>query len=161
MKAIYPGAFDPITSGHLDVIKRALQLFDSLVVAVLENSSKKGLFSVDERLEMIRHATKGMNVEAVSFSGLLADFAERHGTKVVVRGLRALSDFESEFQMALFNRDLGGLESVFLMTEKEYFYLSSSSIKEIASHGGDISKYVPAFVADKLRKRKEVSRKSH
>jgi pantetheine-phosphate adenylyltransferase len=153
MKAIYPGTFDPITSGHLDVIKRALKLFDSLVVAVLENQSKQCLFRVDERLEMIRQTTRGMNVEAVSFSGLLVDFAKSHGIKVVVKGLRALSDFESEFQMALFNRDLGSLESVFLMTEKEYFYLSSSSIKEIASHGGDVSKYVPPEVAQALKRK--------
>jgi pantetheine-phosphate adenylyltransferase len=151
MKAIYPGTFDPITIGHLDVIKRALKLFGSLVIAVLENSAKNRLFTVDERLEMIGEVTEDLDVEVVAFSGLLVDFAKEKKTNVVVRGLRAISDFESEFQMALYNRDLGKLESVFLMTEKEYFYLSSSSIKEIAGHGGDVSKYVPPAVAKRLK----------
>ena len=148
--AIYPGSFDPVTYGHLDVIRRASQLFDHLVIAVLHNSAKTPLFSVEERVKMLEEATKDLpNVKVESFSGLLVDYAAKKNVNVAVRGLRAITDFEYELQNAQTNRKLSGdrLDTVFLTTSLEYAYLSSSSVKEIASFNGDISQCVPPFVA--------------
>ena len=151
--AIYPGSFDPVTNGHLDIIRRAAALFDTLVVAVGRAPDKKERFSVEERMEMIRACTAGMdNVEVDSFSGLLVEYARRKGCGVVVRSLRAVSDFEHEFQMVVLNKQMhADLETVFLMTDKDYFYLSSTAVKEIASKGGDVSGLVPEGVATKLK----------
>lgn len=152
--AIYPGSFDPITFGHVDVIRRAAEIFDEVVVAVAKNESKKPLFSVPERLEMIRSAVepvRGVRVEALD--GLLVDYAARNGIFVVIRGLRAVSDFEFEFQMALMNRRLEPrLETIFLTPQEEHTFLSSRIVKEVARLGGDVSSFVPPDVAARLRK---------
>ncbi|MCI9436446.1 MAG: pantetheine-phosphate adenylyltransferase [Lachnospiraceae bacterium] len=155
-RAVYPGSFDPVTYGHLDVIKRASDMFDILIVSVLNNKMKSPLFSVEERVKILREATKDIpNVEVDSFTGLLINYAAEKNIHVAVRGLRAITDFEYELQIAQTNRKLsrGGLDTVFLTTSLEYAYLSSSSVKEIASFGGDISECVPDFVA-KLMKEK-------
>lgn len=150
--AIYPGSFDPITMGHLDVIERALKIFEKVIIAVGENSSKNALFSVDDRIEMIRKATNGMKVEVNHFSGLLVDFAKKKKADVIVRGLRAVSDFDYEFQSALMNRKLNSsIETVFIMTRGKYCYLSSSLVKEVASLGGDLKDLVPETVKEKIR----------
>lgn len=149
--AIYPGSFDPMTLGHLDVIKRAAKMFDSLTVSVLDNKAKNALFSVEERVNILREATKDLpNVTIDSFSGLLVDYAREKDIHISVRGLRAITDFEYELQIAQTNRLLskGMLDTVFLTTSLEYAYLSSSGVKEIASFGGDISPCVPDFVAE-------------
>ena len=154
--AIYPGSFDPITHGHVDIIRRALNLFEKVIIAVGDNPAKKPLFSIEERVGMINESTKGMNVEIEAFDGLLADFAKRKNCNVVVRSLRAVSDFDYEFQMAIMNRELdGGLETVFLMTDKEYFYLSSGLAKEIAARKGKLSSLVPRHAEEKLREKFE------
>ena len=148
--AIYPGSFDPMTLGHLDVIKRASQMFDQLTVSVLDNKAKNALFSVEERVSILKEATKDLpNVTVDSFSGLLVDYAKQKDIHVSVRGLRAVTDFEYELQIAQTNRKLseGALDTVFLTTSLEYAYLSSSSVKEIAAFHGDISQLVPDFVA--------------
>ena len=148
--AIYPGSFDPVTYGHLDVIRRAADIFDELTVSVLNNQLKTPLFSVEERVRMLEEATKDLpNVTVDSFSGLLIDYADRKGVHVAIRGLRAITDFEYELQIAQTNRKFsdGSLDTVFLTTSLEYAYLSSSTVKEIASFNGDISKCVPDFVA--------------
>lgn len=148
--AIYPGSFDPVTYGHLDIIKRASSIFDELTVSVLNNNTKTPLFSVEERVKMLEEATKDLpNVTVDSFSGLLIDYADRKGIHVAIRGLRAITDFEYELQIAQTNRKFsdGNLDTVFLTTSLEYAYLSSSTVKEIASFNGDISKCVPDFVA--------------
>jgi len=158
--AVYPGSFDPITNGHLDVILRASNIFDKLVVAVLNNSSKSPIFSVQERVELIREAVPripGCEVIVTSFDGLLADFAQSIGATTVVKRLRAMSDFEYEFQMALANRKINHrLDTVFLMTSERNMYLSSSLVREVGRHGGDISDFVPLQiqkrVAEKLKK---------
>ena len=155
-RAVYPGSFDPVTYGHLDVIKRASDMFDILIVSVLNNKMESPLFSVEERVKILREATKDIpNVEVDSFTGLLINYAAEKNIHVAVRGLRAITDFEYELQIAQTNRKLsrGGLDTVFLTTSLEYAYLSSSSVKEIASFGGDISECVPDFVA-KLMKEK-------
>ena len=155
-RAVYPGSFDPVTFGHLDVIRRASEMFDVLVVSVLNNKVKSPLFSVEERVKILQEATKEIpNVQVDSFSGLLINYAADHNMHVAVRGLRAITDFEYELQIAQTNRKLskGALDTVFLTTSLEYAYLSSSSVKEIASFGGDISECVPEFVA-KLMKEK-------
>lgn len=147
--AIYPGSFDPVTFGHLDIIKRASEIFDELTVSVLNNSAKTPLFSVEERVRILEDATKDLpNVKIDSFSGLLIDYARRKGVHVAIRGLRAITDFEYELQIAQTNKKLsnGELDTVFLTTSLEYAYLSSSSVKEIASFNGDISQCVPDFV---------------
>lgn len=147
--AIYPGSFDPVTYGHLDVIKRASRIFDELTVSVLNNKLKTPLFSVEERVKILEEATKDMpNVKVDSFSGLLIDYAKKKGVHVAIRGLRAITDFEYELQIAQTNRKLsnGDLDTIFLTTSLEYAYLSSSSVKEIASFNGDISQCVPEFV---------------
>ena len=148
--AIYPGSFDPVTFGHLDVIRRAASIFDELTVSVLNNTQKTPLFSVEERVRILEEATKDLpNVKVDSFSGLLIDYARKKDVHVAIRGLRAITDFEYELQIAQTNRKLSGdrLDTVFLTTSLEYAYLSSSSVKEIASFNGDISQCVPPFVA--------------
>lgn len=151
--ALYPGSFDPVTYGHLDIIRRAAAMCDQLYVAVLNNSSKKPLFSVEEREELIREALNDLdNVTVCSFSGLTIDFAKELGAHVIVRGLRAVTDFEYELQMAQTNRKMApDIDTVFLTTGLEYAYLSSSITKEVARFGGDISAFVPEFVADRIR----------
>jgi pantetheine-phosphate adenylyltransferase len=153
--AIYPGSFDPPTRGHEDLIRRSLLLADRLIVAVAVNVSKQPLFTVDERLEMLRQAVgDDPRVEFVAFEGLLADFARKVGASVVIRGLRAVSDFEYEFQMALMNRQLDrSLETVFLVPALDLTYLSSSLVREVARFGGDISTQVHPAVAEMLRAR--------
>ncbi|MDB4673457.1 pantetheine-phosphate adenylyltransferase [Verrucomicrobiales bacterium] len=154
--AIYPGSFDPITNGHLDVIERAAKLFDHVLVAVAHNSQKPaGLFTPDERVTFIESATSGLdNVSATAFDGLLVELAAQKNAAALVRGLRAVSDFEYEFQMALMNRQLNpDAETVFLTPREEYSYLSSRLVKEVARLGGDISKFVPSPVATALTHR--------
>ncbi len=148
--AIYPGSFDPVTYGHLDIIKRAADIADHLTVAVLNNSAKTPLFSVEERVNILKEVTKDIpNVSVESFSGLLINYAKEKDIHVSVRGLRAITDFEYELQIAQTNRKLsnGELDTIFLTTSLEYSYLSSSSVKEIASFNGDISQLVPEYVA--------------
>ena len=147
--AIYPGSFDPVTLGHFDVIRRASKMFDRLIVSVLDNKAKNALFSVEERVSILKEAVKDLpNVEVDSFNGLLVDYARRKNIHISVRGLRATTDFEYELQIAQTNRLLskGILDTVFLTTSLEYAYLSSSGVKEIAAFGGDISPCVPKFV---------------
>lgn len=155
-KAIYPGSFDPVTFGHLDVIHRASTMFDELVVSVLNNKAKSPLFSAEERVKMLQEATKDIgNIKITSFSGLLIDYAKEIDVHIAIRGLRAITDFEYELQIAQTNRKLseGELDTVFLTTSLEYAYLSSSSVKEIASFGGDVSQCVPPFVMEKIYNR--------
>ena len=153
--AIYPGSFDPITNGHISILNRALKIFDKLVIAILNNTQKAPLFTLEERLSMIREVLKPVeNVEVDYFDGLLVDYAVKKGTNVVIRGLRALSDFEYEFQLALMNRKLNrDVQSVFLMTDYKWFYTSSTIIKEAAKWGGDISGLVPPLVCKKLKEK--------
>jgi pantetheine-phosphate adenylyltransferase len=152
-RAIYPGSFDPVTNGHLDVIERAQKLFDEVVVAVAHNDEKQPLFSLDDRLDLLRKtAGKIDRVRIAEFEGLLVEFARKEKAGAVIRGLRAVSDFEFEFQMALMNRKLNpGIETIFLMPKEEYTYLSSRIVKEIARLGGDVSGFVPACVARALK----------
>lgn len=154
-RAIYPGSFDPITNGHLDVIERARKLFDEVVVAVAHNDEKQPLFSLNDRLDLLREtAGKIDNVRIAEFEGLLVEFARNEEAGIVIRGLRAISDFEFEFQMALMNRKLDfAVETIFLMPKEEYTYLSSRIVKEIARLGGDISGFVPACVAKALSRK--------
>jgi pantetheine-phosphate adenylyltransferase len=153
--AIYPGSFDPITNGHLDLIKRGLGLFDKIVVAILINSSKNPLFSVEERIEILKESLKDLpNIEVDTFSGLLVDYAARKKATAILRGMRAVSDFEYEFQLALMNRRLNRkVETVFLMTGLRWIFTSSSIIKEAARFGGDISDMVPPFADEKLKEK--------
>ena len=152
-RAIYPGSFDPVTNGHLDVIERARKLFDEVVVAVAHNDEKQPLFSLEHRLDLLRETVgKISNVRIAEFEGLLVEFARKEEAGAVIRGLRAISDFEFEFQMALMNRKLDpAVETIFLMPKEEYTYLSSRIVKEIARLGGDVSGFVPACVAKALR----------
>jgi len=154
-RAIYPGSFDPVTNGHLDVIERARKLFDEVIVAVAHNDEKQPLFSLKERLDLLREtAGKIDNVRIVKFKGLLVDFAQAQKAGAIIRGLRAVSDFEFEFQMALMNRKLdAAVETIFLMPKEEYTYLSSRIVKEIARLGGDISSFVPICVAKVLNRK--------
>jgi pantetheine-phosphate adenylyltransferase len=149
---IYPGSFDPITNGHLDVIQRATKLFDKVVVAVARSESKHPLFSLEERLQMVERAARHLpHVEADSFEGLLVEYVERRGAQAVIRGLRAVSDFEFEFQLALMNRKLNErIETIFMMPKDTYTFLSSRIVKEIACLGGDVSAFVPAHVRTAL-----------
>lgn len=159
--AIYPGSFDPVTLGHLDVIRRSADIFDELIVSVLDNKAKTPLFSVEERVRMLTEATKDMpNVKVDSFSGLLIDYAQKKQVHVAIRGLRAITDFEYELQIAQTNHKLSGgsLDTMFLTTSLEYAYLSSSSVKEIASFNGDISQCVPEFVAKLLYEKYGIER---
>ena len=153
--AVYPGSFDPITNGHVDIINRGLRMFDELIVLIAYNPNKKSLFSVDERLEMIREVIKDCdNIRVESFGGLLVDFVKDAGANVILRGLRALSDFEYEFRMALANHRLAPeIEVVSLITNEEHTFLSSSTVREIASLGGDVSSMVPPHVEAALKQR--------
>lgn len=155
--AIYPGSFDPVTFGHLDIIQRACKVFDELVVAVLVNPEKHTAFTIEERIEFLKRATTEFgiqNVSFVGFEGLLADYARHCGIGIIVKGLRALSDFEYEFQMALTNRKLNpDLETMFFTTSAENMYLSSSMVKQIAGFDGDISNFVPNCILADLKKR--------
>ena len=153
--AVYPGTFDPITNGHLSIVNRALKIFDKLIIAILNNPLKAPLFSLEERISMIKKTLKEKtNIEVDSFDGLLVDYVIKKKSNVILRGLRALSDFEYEFQMALMNRKLNReVQSIFLMTDYKWFYTSSTIIKEAASLGGDISGLVPAIVNEKLKQK--------
>ena len=150
--AIYPGSFDPVTNGHLDVIVRASKIVDRLVVGVLVNNSKKPMFTADERVEMLKAVTKDYpNVSVVAFEGLTIDFAHQMNARVIVRGLRAITDFDYELQMAQTNRVLAeDVDTMFFSTSLEYSYLSSSTVKEIARYGGNIARCVPQIVADRM-----------
>ena len=154
-RAIYPGSFDPVTNGHLDVIARAARLFDEVIVAVAVNDQKRSLFTADERTALIAGSVAGFeNVRVSRFDGLLVEFASAQGATAVVRGLRAVSDFEFEFQMALMNRKLDEhIETIFLMPAEKYTYLSSRIVKEISRLGGHVDAFVPAFVAAALREK--------
>lgn len=151
-KAIYPGSFDPITFGHLDIIERSAGLFDELMIGVLYNSQKNALFSIDERVSMITELTeKYDNVKVVAFEGLLVEFAKQQQANVIVRGLRMVTDFEYEMQIAQTNKvEYPGLETIFLTTSLNYSYLSSTVVREFASYGGDISQFVPASIIPKI-----------
>jgi pantetheine-phosphate adenylyltransferase len=153
--AVYPGSFDPITNGHVNLVERALEVFDKLIVAVAHNPNKSALFSVEERLEMIQVALKNdPRVTVAAFEGLLVDFVEKQGARVIVRGLRALSDFEYEFQMTLMNRKLSRkIDTIFLMTGFKWFYTSSRIIKEAASLGGSVRGLVPEIVHQRLKEK--------
>ncbi len=150
--AIYPGSFDPVTVGHLDIIKRAAKLFDNVIVAVLVNMEKKPWFTIDERMSLLKKATENIpNVEIAGFDGLLVDFASQRRASAIVKGLRAVSDFEYEFQMALTNRKLDdSLETVFLTSSAENMFLSSSIVKQVGLLGGDISTFVPDGIKDEI-----------
>ena len=155
LRAIYPGSFDPVTFGHLDVIERSSKLVDELIVGVLNNNTKSPLFSVEERVKMLVEVTKSLkNVKVVPFEGLLVEFARKMEAKMIVRGLRAITDFEYELQMAQTNHKLEtDLETVFLTTNLEYSYLSSTTVKEVAAFGGDISQFVPEIVIDRIQEK--------
>ena len=156
---VYPGSFDPVTEGHMDIIKRSAKMFDKVIVAVARNYSKKPLFTAEERMELIQRSLQGLpNVEVDSFEGLLMDYIHSKDAQVIIKGLRAISDFEYEFQMALMNRKLDSkVETIFMMTSYKYSFLSSSMIKEVASLGGCISGLVPEnIIADIYRKLKTI-----
>ena len=155
IRAIYPGTFDPVTLGHLDIVKRSSSLVDELIVGVLENNAKNPLFSLEERVKMLEEATKDLsNVKIVLFGGLLIDFVKLMGADVIIRGLRAITDFDYELQMAQANHKLDSTtETVFLTTSVEYSYISSSTVKEIAKLGGDVTGFVPMIVAEELAKK--------
>jgi pantetheine-phosphate adenylyltransferase len=153
-RAVCPGSFDPVTNGHVDVINRASGLYDELVVAVLVNPGKAGLFSVDERMELLRESVADLtNVTVDSFEGLLVDYCKSNDIPVIVKGLRAVSDFEYELQMAQMNRELASIETLFVPTAPQVGHLSSSLVKQIASFGGDVSRLVPKVVNDRLLER--------
>jgi pantetheine-phosphate adenylyltransferase len=153
--AIYPGSFDPLTNGHLDLISRGARLFETLIVAILRNTGKQPLFPVDDRIQMIRETTSHIaNVQVDSFEGLLIDYASRRGANAILRGIRAISDYETELQMALLNRRMRpATETIFLMAGEEFSFISSRMIKEIITLGGDVSTFVPEPVAARLRKK--------
>lgn len=159
--AFFPGTFDPITNGHLDIIERAIQIFDRLVVLVAFNPEKVSFFTVEERVDMIRETTRQWDqIEVDHYAGLLVDYAELKGIRTAVRGLRAVTDFELEFQQALTHRGLNPkFESVFLMTSSEYLYLNSTIIRQIAQLGGDVSKFVPSYVEQKVKEKVRYQKK--
>lgn len=159
-KAIYPGSFDPVTFGHQDIIERSSAIFDELIVGVLNNSAKNSLFSVDERVSMLRELTKDIpNVTVDSFNGLLVDYMKESGATIIVRGLRAVTDFEYELQIAQTNHvEYPAVETVFLTTNLKYSYLSSSVVREFAAYGGDISKFVPAQFVDRVYQKYNINR---
>ncbi len=152
---VYPGTFDPITHGHTDIITRSLRVFDKVIVAVAPNPVKHPLFTLQERLDMVRLVTKGLvHVDVTSFEGLLVDYVQQAGAHAIIRGLRAISDFEHEFQMALVNRKLAkAVETVFLMPSEEFSYLSSTIIKDVAMHGGSLTEFLHPDVARRLQER--------
>ena len=153
-RAVCPGSFDPVTNGHLDIIRRAARLFDEVIVGVLVNPNKQGLFSVDERLTMLRDVVTGLdNVKVEAFEGLLVDFCRDHDIDAIVKGLRAVSDFDTELQMAQMNASLSGVETVFVPTSPEWSFLASSLVKEVARFGGDVSGLVPSVVLARLNER--------
>ena len=154
-KAIYPGSFDPVTLGHVDIIRRSTEIVDELIVAVLTNSAKNPLFSVEERVNMIKEITADIpKVKVESFSGLLVDFAKENDANIIVRGLRAVTDFEYELQISQMNRTIyPKVDTMFLTTSLEYAYLSSTIVKEVASYGGDISHFVPECIIDRIYKK--------
>ena len=152
--ALCPGTFDPVTNGHLDIIERAAQRFDALVVGVLDNPAKQPLFTVEERVSLLKEVTHHLaNVEVASFSGLLVDYAKSRDIGVVVKGLRAVTDYEYEIQMAQMNHALADVETLFMTTAPQWSFLSSSLVKEVARFGGDVSSLVPSVVAERLRER--------
>ncbi len=154
LTALCPGTFDPVTNGHLDIIRRAGKVFDPVVVAVLENPGKTPLFSVEERLAMLKEATADLeHVEIASFSGLLVDYAKERGVSAIVKGLRAVTDFDYELQMAQMNTTMTGIETLFMTTNPQWSYLSSSLIKEVARFGGDVGGLVPPFVRERLEEK--------
>ena len=154
LTALCPGTFDPVTNGHLDIIERAGRHFDAVVVAVLENPAKQPLFAAEDRVSMLKEATAHVaNVEVSTFSGLLVEYARRRGSNVIVKGLRAVSDFEYEIQMAQMNRSLTGVETFFMPTAPTWSFLSSSLVKEVARFGGDVSELVPPAAAARLSER--------
>ena len=161
LRAIYPGSFDPVTYGHLDIIRRSCKIVDELVVGVLNNNAKMPLFSVEERVKMLKEVTKDLpNVRIIPFDGLLVDFAERMDADMVIRGLRAITDFEYELQMSQTNRKVAPeLETMFLTTSIEYSYLSSTTVREIAAYGGDVSQFVPEAVAGELEAKMKAKRR--
>ena len=152
---IYPGSFDPITYGHIDIIKRASKIMDKLIVSVLNNKNKKSLFTIEERVNLIKESVKDIdNVEIDSFEGLTVDYCKKKGATLMIRGLRAVTDFEYELQLAQTNRILyNEIDTIFLLTSLEYAYLSSSAVKEVIEYGGDISKFVPQHVETKLKEK--------
>lgn len=154
---IYPGSFDPVTNGHLDIIRRSASLVDILIVGILENPNKKALFAVEERIALLQESCKDIeNLQIEAFSGLLVDFAKEKGADLIIRGLRALTDFEYELQMAQINKNLyPNIETIFLATNVKYSFLSSSAIKEVAKFGGDISLFAPTIVAEAITKKNE------
>ena len=161
LRAIYPGSFDPVTNGHLDVIRRSSKMVDELIVGVLNNNAKMPLFSVEERVRMLKEVTKDIpNVRIYPFDGLLIDFTAKMEAGVVIRGLRAITDFEYELQMSQTNHKLNpDVETIFLTTSTEYSYLSSTTVKEIASYGGDITQFVPEAVVGKLEQKMKEKRR--
>jgi len=153
-KAVCPGSFDPVTNGHLDILSRASKLYDEVYVAVLVNKSKRGMFTLDERMDMVRETTAGYgNVVVESFGGLLVDFCRERDIQVIVKGLRAVSDFDYELQMAQMNQQLSGIDTFFISTSPQYSFLSSSLVREVAKYGGDVSGMVPPKVATRLKQR--------
>ena len=154
-KAVYPGSFDPITKGHADVIARGSKIFDHVIVAVARNPHKRALFTIEERMEMIRHETRPLkNVRVDTFEGMLIDYVKKQGTNVILRGIRTVSDFEYEFQMSLTNRTMDKtMETVFIVTSEEYSFMNSTLIKEIAALGGDMRAFVSAEVGRKLKEK--------
>lgn len=153
--AVYPGSFDPITNGHMDIIQRASKIYDKVIVGVLNNTSKSPLFTPQERVEMISGELKGLNnVEVLSFSGLLVDFARENGASVIVKGLRTVADFEYEFQMALLNKALDAeVETIFMMTDSKYSYISSSMVKELAGFNGNLAGFVSHEIEKKIKEK--------
>ncbi|MBI4971343.1 MAG: pantetheine-phosphate adenylyltransferase [Candidatus Omnitrophica bacterium] len=153
--AIYPGSFDPVTFGHIDIIRTAAKMFDKVYVAIANNTGKKPLFNSQERLAFMKQATKSISgVKVEMFNGLIVNFARKKSARAMIRGIRAVSDFDYEFQMALANQKLEGeIHTVFVMPSEDHFYISSRLIKEIAQFGGDVSRFVPPFVESKLRKK--------
>ena len=153
-KVVCPGSFDPVTNGHLDIVERSAHLFDEVVVAVLVNESKSGLFTIEERLDLLGEATRHLpNVSTASFTGLLVDFCTQNEVDAIVKGLRAVTDFDYELQMAQMNGSLTEVDTVFIPTSPEYSFLASSLVKEVARHGGDVSGLIPDFVNDELKKK--------
>ena len=158
-RAVYPGSYDPVTNGHLDIIERAAEVFDEVVIAVMINKSKTTLFTVEERTEMLRDVTTHLpHVRVDSWHGLLVQYCEKHGIKAIVKGLRAVSDFDYELQMAQMNHQLTGVDTLFMQASPQYSYLASSLVKEVATYGGDVSTLLPATIEQRLKQRLEETR---